>query len=92
LCKYIILRVSHGKGFRWMLYQWQAESERYELVSRMEQEPFFARLYHAQDKANWLERKNARAGAKPDHSSPIEAAAAAFAACLFKSSGKKSSP
>jgi len=82
LCKYIIRRIICGKGSRWMLYQWQADSERYVPVPYVEQEPSFARLYHAQEKAAWLERKDARAGVKPDHSSPIEAAAAEFAACL----------
>jgi len=82
LCKYIIRRIIFGKGSRWMLYQWDAGSERYALVPYVEQEPSFARLYHAQDRAAWLERKDARAGVKPGHSSPIEAVATEFAACF----------
>jgi len=82
LCKYIIRRIIHGKGSRWMLYQWQADAEQYAPVSCAEQEPFFARLFHAQEKAAWLERKDQRAGVRPDHSSPIEAAAAEFADCF----------
>ena len=78
LCKYIIRRIIFGKGSRWMLYQWQPDSERYAPVPYVEQESSFARLYHAQDRAAWLERKDARAGVKPDHSSPIEAAAMEF--------------
>jgi len=40
-------------------------------------------LRYAQERADWLERKDQRAGVKPDHSSPMEAAAAEFAACLI---------
>ena len=85
ICRYIIRRVVFGKGYRWMLYQWQADSAKYTPVPCEEQQPYFARLFHAQSKAVWLEQKNARAGLKPDHSSPIEAAAAEFAACFGQS-------
>jgi len=81
LCRYIIQRVIHGKGFRWMLYQW-GEAGQYVLAPCAEQEPTFARLYHAKERADWLTRRDTRAGVKLDHSTPIEAAAEAFALCL----------
>ena len=77
LCKYIIRRIIFGKGSRWMLWQWADAEGRYILIP----EPM-ARLRHAQEKADWLERKDARAGVRPDQSSPIEAATAEFAASM----------
>jgi len=77
LCKYIIRKVPHGKGLRWQLWQWNDNEGKFALVPVP-----MLRLRHAQEKADWMERRDARAGAKPDHSSPIEAAAAEFAACL----------
>jgi len=77
LCKYIILRVLKGKEARWQLWQWNDAEGRYIPL------PDDALLLrYAQERADWLERKDQRAGVKPDHSSPIEAAAAEFAACL----------
>jgi hypothetical protein len=81
LCRYVIQRVAQGKGFRWMLYQWNTEVGCYDLAPNTAQEPAFARLFHAKERADWLARKDARAGVKVDHSTPIEAAAAAFALC-----------
>ena len=77
LCKYIIRRVLDGKTVRWQLWQWADTEGRYILIP----EPM-ARLRHAQEKADWLERKDSRAGVRPDQSSPIEAAAAEFAASM----------
>ena len=77
LCKYIIRRILVGKTVRWQLWQWADAEGRYILNP----EPM-ARLRHAQEKADWLERKDARAGVRPDQSSPIEAAAAEFAASM----------
>lgn len=82
LCKYIIQRVANGKGYRWLLYQWLTEAGRYELVPNTEKEPCFTRLYHAKERADWITRKDLRAGMKSDHSTPIEAAAEAFSLCL----------
>jgi len=77
LCKYIILRVLKGKEARWQLWQWNDAEGRYIPL------PDDALLLrYAQERADWLERKDQRAGVKPDHSSPIEAAAAEFASCL----------
>ena len=77
LCKYLIRKVPHGKGLRWQLWQWDDTTDKFALIP----EPM-ARLRHAQEKAAWLERKDARAGVRPDQSSPIEAAAAEFAASM----------
>jgi len=79
LCKYIIQRIAAGKGFRWLLYQWQPDCENFVLVPFSVQQQTFPRLYRAHERAAWLERLDQRAGNKPDHSSPIEAAAALFA-------------
>ena len=80
LCKYIIARVLKGKSVRWQLWQWNETEGVYTPFTEL-----MNRLRHAQEKADWLERKNERAGVKPDHSSPIEAAAAEFAACFGQS-------
>jgi len=77
LCKYIIRRVLKGKAIQWQLWQWNDADGRYIPL------PDDALLLrYAQERADWLERKDLRAGVKPDHSSPIEAAAAEFAACF----------
>jgi len=60
-----------------MLYQWNDTIGEYVLFPEL-----MTRLRHAQEKADWLERKDARAGVKPDHSSPIEAAAEEFEVCV----------
>jgi len=77
LCKYIVQRVLRGKAVHWQLWQWNDANGTYIPIHEL-----LACLRHAQEKADWLERKDLRAGVKPDHSSPIEAAAAAFAVCL----------
>ena len=77
LCKYIILRVLKGKAARWQLWQWSDTESKYVLLP-----DDAVLLKYAQERAAWLERKDQRAGVTPDISSPIEAAAAEFAACL----------
>ena len=77
LCKYIIQRVLHGKGFRWLLWQWNDAEGVY-----IQDDQVMIRLRDTQERAGWWERRDARAGIRRDHSSPIEAAAAEFAATL----------
>jgi len=74
LCKYIIQRVLKGKSIRWLLWQWSDAEDAF-----IQDDQVMLRLRDAQERADWWERRDARAGIRPDYSSPIEAAAAAFA-------------
>jgi len=78
-CKYIIQRAIEGKGFAWNLRRWSDTAGAYVLVPNAPERSGFARLFHAQERADWLERKDARAGAKPAPT-PVDAALAAFEA------------
>jgi len=78
-CKYIIQRVMEGKGIAWYLWQWNDAAGAYAQVPNVPERSGFDRLFHAQERADWLERKDARAGAKPAPS-PVDAALAAFEA------------
>lgn len=74
MCKYVIEKTG---GTTWYLYQWDAGTGRFALIRSEADRAEFKRLYHAQERAEWLERRGKRAGAKADPT-PVEAAQAAY--------------
>ena len=77
--KYIVQKVVAGKGFCWKLWRWNEDEGQYIAVGNSGDVYSFNRLYHAQERADWLERQAGRAGVKSDPT-PVDAAAAAFEA------------
>ena len=83
MCRYIIQKAPNG---HWLLWQWNEAAGTYAQARAADGGGVFLRLYYAQERADWLERKDLRTGVKADLS-PVDAAQAVFESQLAREGG-----